>query len=420
MVGTKPEGTARPRRARSARAFATDRQVLDGAASVILSSGWDSLTVLSCAKAAGLSSKAVNDRHASVSALGVAVWRDGIGESLHQAIVDVLESMLPSTSDEAVDSRTGERAFGLLARPSDSLIIAVELLGAAVFDAVLRQALSSDLSTWLAPWCAPKGKVTASRAAQSTYLVVAALGLLFAFRRPYAVKAKFAGDVEALVRAFANPAKPMSLPKAEAAHMRLDPPGPVNDEHDALLAATILEVAANGYPAATLVRIMAATDSTEGLLYSRYASKIELFIAAVNWRTENGLMVNLNWFRGISEKIGPGAAEAVLWREYMRPEHQLGRGLAIEQIRTGWREPALQEVNDAAEATFAKTLMASNPSLTRAEALSKFHWDISLGYGAELLPSFLPDAWKLPFEVVTVPLLDAPDADALALGYLSE
>jgi len=56
----------------------------------------------------------------------------------------------------------------------------------------------------------------------------------------------------------------------------------------------------------------------------------------------------------------------------------------------------------------------------RAELMANLHWDIALGYGAELVPSFFPDAWKLPFDVVTVPVIDLAASDVVALGYLSD
>ena len=93
-------------------------------------------------------------------------------------------------------------------------------------------------------------------------------------------------------------------------------------------------------------------------------------------------------------------------------------GLAIEQVRTGWREPLIQKVNDEAEAEFAVTLHKANPHMSRAALRSNLHWDIALGYGAELAPSFFPDAWKLPFDVVSVPMLAGPTSEDLVLGYL--
>ena len=417
MAENSAVSMARPRRARSSRAFATDRQVLDAGFAVILESGWDALSVLACARRAGLSSKAVNDRHASVSHLGVAVWQDSAGPALRDALTSVMESMLPLAGSVA-DIGTGNRAFTSLARPGDALIVAGELLTAAVFDGVLCGVIAADLQAWLGAWCIPGEKVKSTRAAQGVYTLVAALGLLFGFRRSGAGKVSLQLQVENLALALANPAKPSKLPALEAHHMRLDPPGPIDDEHDALLAATVLEVAAHGYAEATLVRILAATNSTEGLLYSRYDSKIELFVAATKWRTEYGFMTNLNWFKALSEKVGPGLADAVMWREYLRPEHALGRGLAIEQVRTGWREPLIQKVNDEAEAGFAVTLRKANPHVTRAALRSNLHWDIALGYGAELAPSFFPDAWKLPFDVVSVPMLAGPTSEDLVLGYL--
>ena len=159
---------ARPRRARSGRAFATDRQVLDAGFAVILESGWDALSVLACARRAGLSSKAVNDRHASVSHLGVAVWQDSAGPALRDALASVMDAMLP-LDGSAADVAAGNRAFRSIARPVSALIVAGELLAAAVFDGVLREAIAADLQAWLGAWCIPGGKVKSTRAAQGVY-----------------------------------------------------------------------------------------------------------------------------------------------------------------------------------------------------------------------------------------------------------
>ena len=113
-------------------------------------------------------------------------------------------------------------------------------------------------------------------------------------------------------------------------------------------------------------------------------------------------------FAALARKIGPGRADAVLWREYMRPEHQRGRSLALEQLRVGWREQVLQQATDAAEAAFTDSTVAANLGIERESIVSRIHLDFAQGYGAELLPTFFPLAWRLPFDVVTVPLLGGP------------
>jgi hypothetical protein len=47
------------------------------------------------------------------------------------------------------------------------------------------------------------------------------------------------------------------------------------------------------------------------------------------------------------------------------------------------------------------------------------HWDLAMGYGAELLPSFMPHAWSLPFDVVTVPLFGTRDQPGLIAPLVS-
>lgn len=390
-------------RQRSARARVTDEKILDAAFTVILNSGWDSLSIYSCAKAAGLSHRAVTDRYRTVSHLGVGLWDARLSGAMKSVLKSPIESMLPKNGEQDIATAIGQ--FELLARPTDVLTVGIELIGASLFDGKLRAAISADLAEFLAPWCSPSRSVTATRAAQASYIVVASLGLLFAHRRPNVRDMVIEQPVTALGQALLKPTSHVALPKARANQMRLEPPGPINTELDELHAATILEVARHGYHAATLIRIMDTVSTTEGFLYSRYPSKIDLFVGAIQWRTEAALKENLEWTTAVSSHVGPGVAEAVTWREYMRPEHRIGCQLAVEQIRVGWREPTLQKANDESEAAYAVAFHSAYRSIPRAELAALLHWDIALGFGAELLPAILPGAWKLPYDVVTVPLL---------------
>ena len=118
-------------------------------------------------------------------------------------------------------------------------------------------------------------------------------------------------------------------------------------------------------------------------------------------------------FAALVPRLGPGRADAVLWREYMRPEHQRGRSLALEQLRVGWREPVLQAATNAAEEVFTEGCVTANPDLDRDSIVSRVHLDFAQGYGAMLLPTFIPRAWSLPIDVVTVPLLGGPRREGI-------
>jgi AcrR family transcriptional regulator len=409
----------------------TDRRLLDAAMALVAEQGWDAASVLAVAKRAGMTSRAVDDRFDSRSDLAIGVWRDGPVDALGDALIALVDAMLPAAASSQGGLARGLRAGGSnrqahglpellrMARPSEHLVVAAELLCAGVFDPVLRAAIAGDLHERLAARCLPGEGTSPSQAAQGAYLVATGLGLLLAYRRPGAEELDISPLAAALAAALADPAKPQQLPDVDAGQMRLDPVGPVHDDHDALLEGTILEVAENGYSAATLARIVARVGVTQGLVYSRYRNKIELFMAAIRWRTEYALRANLDWFAQLTSEFGAGIAEAVSWREFMRPEHELGRALALEQVRVGWREPEFRAEHDAAERAFTEHVLQANPQASPDALRAQVHWDLAMGYGAELLPSFMPHAWSLPFDVVTVPLFGTRDKPGLIAPLVS-
>ena len=431
IASTAPAPVARSRRARSGRAAVTDRRLLDAAMALVAEQGWDAASVLAVARRAGMTSRAVNDRFDTRSDLAIGVWHDGPAGALGDALTSLTDAMLPAAGAEQGGLVAGSRpagsngeAHGLpellrMARPSEQLVVAAELLCAGVFDPALREVISADLRERLGTRCFPGQGTSDSQAAQAAYLVATGLGLLLAYRRPLAAELDISPLATALVAALADPAQPQSLPGVDAGQMRLDPVGPVHDDHDALLEGTILEVAESGYAAATLARIVARVGVTQGLVYSRYRNKIELFMGAVRWRTEYALRTNLDWFAQLTSEFGAGIAEAVSWREFMRPEHALGRALALEQVRVGWREPEFRAEHDAAELAFTEHVLAINPQASHDALLAQVHWDLAMGYGAELLPSFMPHAWSLPFDVVTVPLFGTRDQPGLIAPLVS-
>lgn len=396
----------RARRARSARALATDEKILEAAGEVIRTRGWGGTSAYAVANQAGVTSRAITDRHPTLSDLGVAVWRNGPGQDLARALTGLLQAALPlPDSGERPDEAAATRELVDLGRPDDRHRIAIELLCATPFDDVLRSALAADVQAWTDPWLRSGTAEEQARAAQVVFLLVAAFGLLLAHHRPGADDVDLRPVIIPILDALRSPASPSALPDVEATQMRLDPVGPpIVDDHDALLAATILNVADHGYEEATLDRIVASIGATQGMVFSRHRTKADLFVAAVQWRTEYALKANAEWYGKLAADIGSGLAEAVMWREYLRPEHKRGRCLALEQLRVGWHEPAVQSQNDAAEAAFSEGTLAETDTLRREAAASDLHLSLALGYGAELLPELLPDAWTLPFDVVTVPM----------------
>ena len=399
------------RRARSRRAQVNDRVLLDAARAMTVEVGWDAVNLHAVAKRVGMTSRAMDDRFGSRSNLGVAVWMDGPGAAVMAAILELVTSLVPGVGGSNQDLSAANAVVNRLQRPDGMLIAALELLGAATFDGALRDAIAVDvdktLGTWLVidPTSPPQKR---AQAAQVAYVVVTALGLLLACRRPGAASVNLSPLMGDIASALANPSGPSELPEIESPQMRLEFETEPVDSYEALLRGTLIEIADHGYAASTLARIVSVVGVTQGLIYARHKNKLELFMAATAWRHEAAIQENADVFAVLAHRLGPGRADAVLWREYMRPEHQRGRNLALEQLRVGWREPVLREATDAAEGVFTESCVTANPELERDLVVSRVHLDFAQGYGAMLLPTFIPLVWSLPLDVVTVPLLGGP------------
>ena len=404
------------RRARSKRAEVNDRVLLDAARAMTVDLGWDAVNLHAVAKRVGMTSRAMDDRFGSRTSVAVAVWMDGPGAAVTSGIVELVDALVPGAGESGQDLQAAIAGVDRLLRPDDTLAAALEIMCAATFDSKLRDAIAIDLERALGkrlvldPLGAPRHQIVA---AQVAYVVVTALGLLLAYRRPGAASVNLSPLVEDFAQALANASTPAKLPDVESPQMKLDFETAAADPYEALLQGTLIEVADHGYAASTLARIVAAVGVTQGLVYARHKNKLELFMAATAWRHEAAIQENAAMFAALAHRIGPGRADAVLWREYMRPEHQRGRSLALEQLRVGWREPVLQAATDAAEAAFTEATAASNPGIDRESIVSRIHLDFAQGYGAELLPTFIPLAWSLPFDVVTVPLLGGPRREGI-------
>lgn len=404
-------------RGRSSRARATDDRLMDATCAVILESGWDSLALTSVAEKAGVSTRPLYDRFADRSELAIACWRDRASAPLREHLMRLLE--LSAEAPKALaDPAAIIGAYRALTQPQGLLIVAAELLCAAVFDDRLRAVIAQDAGQWLGRWCVVSGEVSPARAAQSAYVVASGLGLLLGSRRTGMDQVDVTGPATDLLTALSQPSSPARLPRWNADHMAVPEVNPADPGFDRLLAATLWVVSQVGYADATLPRIVSAAGVSQGLLYGRFSSKLEAFIAATDHRHEGGLLRNAEESARLARDFGPGIADAVMWREFTRAEHRGGRALAVEQLRVGWREPELRERTDAAEAIFANELMKAGGITDRDAGLAEIHWDLALGFGAYVLPEVLPGISQLPFDVVTVPLLGSPDRPGIRPAWL--
>jgi len=377
--------------------------LLDAAASVLADEGWSGLNFAHVAATAGLSVRPIRDRFATVSELAVAVWHGRVGAPLRDSLSGGL-----TAAGLLVEPGSPTQAVKLLrrsSRPSAQLRAAGELLLMAQFDQELGQAVDATLGAQVRSWCEPqRAVVTRADAARRAYLVATTLGLILAGRRPGMSAIDLTPEIDDIMRAIDGDRQPQALPKDKATYLLDEVPFNTGDRVlDALLRAVLDEVGECGFEGTTTARIVARAGCSEGALFGRYRTKLELFLDATKRQNEPAILANGEFMRSLGSRFGAGVAEAVTIREWQRPHLAQKRAIEHEQLRISWHDAQLKKSR-------AELLRNSAPEFVGSHVLSpqrvvaSVHMGFAVGLGVIALPLLMPDCWSLPYDVVTVGL----------------
>ena len=160
-----------------------------------------------------------------------------------------------------------------------------------------------------------------------------------------------------------GPAAPTDLPGDLARYLEQWPFHSGDPRLDRALEFIAKTVGQVGYHRATIALICKVAAVTPGFVYSRYANKRELFLAANEVLLNYGFGELATFTEQLARRYGSGIAEAVVWREFQRPEHAVKRSLA------------------------------------------HLHTEIAMALGVHVVANLVPQVWTLPFDMATVPLL---------------
>ena len=100
-------------------------------------------------------------------------------------------------------------------------------------------------------------------------------------------------------------------------------------------------------------------------------------------------------------------------REAQKPGRDLGRNMALEQVRMAWHDPDLAAAARTQMDAFRAALL-TRPGWDVIETEGDFTINIAVSLGTYALPRLAPKCFKLPWDVVTVPLFAAFEARATA------
>lgn len=386
-----------------ARVLRNDNLMLDGALTLLAERGWAGMTLAAVARTMGKSGQPVRSRVRTRSELAALVWERRAGRHLAEALTTCIGGLRQARSAGATDPLVSAW-LAMLQRPTE-LDAAAELLIMSLFDPIIAEAIERGLAPEVQQWTRPSQDITPEDAARAAYVISLALGLLVLSRHERAATEGMAEALTTRVRALQADAVAAVMPDATATHL-LDYPdlAPGDPALDILLNRTLELVAEHGFDGVAVAEIARAAGFTEGLIYSRYPSKLDLFTDALRRQGEAGLQVNHAFTESLRADHGLGMAEAVLIREYQLPAHAVPRAMALEQVRLMWRYPELMQTANAEVDAFRRTLM-QDPSWG-FESEADFFLNYAISLGVATLPSLDPEAYQLPHHVVMVPLFD--------------
>jgi AcrR family transcriptional regulator len=395
-----------PLKAPSARVLRNDQRILDAGVAVLAEAGWPGFSLLAVSKRAQLSLRPLQDRFTNRPAMAAALWRHRIGPHLSEGLGDALKAagLLDEPADAAELKLVAERFL----HPSAELQAAAELMTQALFSTQVRGAVEGDVGALVTHWTLPqRGGLSRSHAAQRAFLLALMFGLMLTHRRPGYDDVDLGPSLDALLAALAQPSSPVRLPTARTRHLGepMDFPE-LGEVHALLLQSTLLEVGEHGFFDATVSDIVYGAGVSEGFLFARYATKLDLFLDAVSRQIVHATHENERYQKAMRLRHGMGIAEAMIIREFQRPEFERDRGLGFEVHRTAWHNKDLRKMTMR---VFEEANLAERPPEIRVGHAKDFAamliWEIALGLGVAYLPALNPEVWMLPYDVVTVPFL---------------
>lgn len=386
--------------ARRSHALRNDGLLRDAAIGLIADKGWDALTANEVGPAAGLTHGAVYARFADKRELGIALWSDALGSELQTRLETALTTGLDADGEDAF--ATAMEAF---VRPAPPLLATLEVLLAARDDDQIGATVEPHAKRLLSGWCRPTRTVSDVDATRAATIVYIALGFALASQLPWLDDLDATPAVRRLHRALAAPAMPRPLPPTTYDAPHKAPFDTGNPRLDGLLDATISCIGEKGYAASTLTRICRRANVSQGFVFSRYATKLDLFIAATEQMQPRGMEQTHAFVAEVAEAHGAAIGEAVAWREYQTPALATQRSVVLETMRLSRYDERMRELLHPKQIRFLSRLVTGSRGAKRAALIGEAHMDYALGHGIMIPCDLLPKLWQLPFDCVTTPLI---------------
>ncbi|MFZ9867904.1 MAG: TetR family transcriptional regulator [Ilumatobacteraceae bacterium] len=254
-----------PSSRRTGRALRNDVRLRKSAARVIQKFGVDGVSMALIASDAGLTTGALYGRFEVVDDVLVDLWKNGAGG----AIFALVEEMLPTSPD--VDSEVGNR------RNIDPLAeCGLQILIASRRNLTIAEAIEADLKMWTEKWSLGSSSSPTQRM-RSAVLLSTIFGRLASDCLVHG-EDRYRSMYEQIHRATEIAESEEIVHESAGLEVIAVGGDPLSND---LINATMDVIAKSGVEQSTLSRISRRAGVTTGAIYSRYESKIELLIDAI-------------------------------------------------------------------------------------------------------------------------------------------
>lgn len=377
-----------------------NEKILNAAFRILLNHGCSGLSFSAVASAVGISRRPLIDRFDDLSDLEIKVWQETVGPAFLTWLDDAFSSFELETLQS--DPSFFREIFKTALQPSNELLVAIELLIETQFNEKLRDAIQADLSTHFPLWF----EQDASAAGRNGYLMMVLVGFLLTSRSlEFEDRTEFSIIVDKIITQALLNRQPIELPPDTADYLDT----PLNFDLDdktltSLLLATNEVIGEVGYEKATVDVIVKRANSSQGALFARFPTKLDLFIETT--RQHSDLAMKRNWeFRmDLDRKYGHGIGACILIREASRSKWNRLRATNIEQYRLTWYNQLFRENSISVTSRFKeerrRMLDESVKYEDEVRRNTNDYYAVAVGMGMVFLPLIYPEATKLPFDVM--------------------
>ncbi len=389
---------------RIAQVKQTDLRLRQAAREILATEGWSALAFTRIAERAGVSRRPVHDRFTDRWDVALDLWKS---ESA-QELFDALDALFQTVEGADASADAFQAQIDQFVHPTHELRAAIELLVMSQFNSRLHQAINDTCQQRIQSLCAVSNDISETRkAVRRAYLVSIVLGLLLGWRIYEGEDFDLRQQAQRIFNALQADIAPSGLPTIDAEHfdgnivLNVDEPA-----LRALMLAAIEEIGTHGFDGAATLRIAERAGFSEGFLFSRYSSKLKLFVDIIRRNTESRLHQNNQLLETIAQSHCQGIADAVFIREAMQPGRGHRRALTLEHFRVSMNDESMRKQTVAALERFVAEMRSANPEWAEKMTPTRVRMAHTVGIGVVALPLVLPDAWQLPFDLVTCGLGD--------------